>query len=150
MSKSEFSESQIVGIAALTDVVARYPRWGLWKLFDRMRAEGHRWNHKHVHRVYCTLRLNLPRRTTRRVPKPIRQPLTALPVLNQTWPMDFMTGTLYDARRVRLLTSLDEGNREGLDIVVGVSLQSRRFVRVLEALVVVHEQTGEQGQANSR
>ena len=55
-------------IAALTDVVARYPRWGFWKLFDRMRVEGRRWNHKHVHRVYCALRLNLPRRTTRRVP----------------------------------------------------------------------------------
>ena len=33
------------------------------------------WNHKHVHRVYCALRLNLPRRTTRRVPRRIRQPL---------------------------------------------------------------------------
>jgi hypothetical protein len=32
--------------AALTDVVARYPRWGFWKLFDRMRVEGRRWNHK--------------------------------------------------------------------------------------------------------
>jgi hypothetical protein len=31
--------------------VERYPRWGFWKLFDRMRAEGRRWNHKHVHRV---------------------------------------------------------------------------------------------------
>ena len=51
-------------IAALTDVVARYPRWGFWKLFDRLRAEGRPWNHKHVHRVYCALRLNLPRRTT--------------------------------------------------------------------------------------
>ena len=55
-------------IAALTDVVARYPRWGFWKCFDRLRMEGRPWNHKHVHRVYCALRLNLPRRTTRRVP----------------------------------------------------------------------------------
>jgi putative transposase len=125
-------------IAALTDVVSRYPRWGFWKLCDRMRTEGRPWNHKHVHRVYCALRLNLPRRTTRRVPKRIRQPLTAAPVLNQTWAMDFMTETLYDARRVRLLTILDEGNREGLDIVAGVSLPSRRVIRVLEALVVVH------------
>jgi putative transposase len=125
-------------IAALTDVVARYPRWGFWKLFDRMRTEGRPWNHKHVHRVYCALRLNLPRRTTRRVPKRLRQPLSAPPVLNQTWAIDFMTETLYDARRVRLLTMIDEGNREGLDIVAGVSLPSRRVIRVLEALVVVH------------
>jgi putative transposase len=125
-------------IAALTDVVARYPRWGVWKLFDRLRAEGCLWNRKHVHRVYCALRLNLPRRTTRRVPKRIRQPLIAPPVLNQTWAMDFMTETLYDARRVRALTVIDEGNREGLDIVAGVSIPSRRVIRVLEALVVLH------------
>ena len=88
-------------IAALTDVVARYPRWGFWKLFDRLRVEGRPWNHKHVHRVYCALRLNLPRRTTRRVPRRVRQPLAAPPVLNQTWALDFMTETLYDGRRVR-------------------------------------------------
>jgi len=49
-------------IAALTDAVARYPRWGFWKLFDRLRVEQKPWNHKRVHRVYCALRLNLPRR----------------------------------------------------------------------------------------
>ena len=51
-------------IAARTDAVARYPRWGFWKLHDRLRAEGRPWNHKRLHRVYCALRLNLPRRTT--------------------------------------------------------------------------------------
>jgi putative transposase len=125
-------------IAALTDAVARYPRWGFWKLFDRLRVEGRPWNHKHVHRVYCALRLNLPRRTTRRVPRRIRQPLTAPPLLNQTWALDCMTETLYDGRRVRLLTIIDEGNREGLEIAGGVSLPSRRVVRVLTELIAVH------------
>jgi putative transposase len=125
-------------IAALTDAVARYPRWGFWKLYDRLRVEGRAWNHKHVYRVYCALRLNLPRRTTRRVPKRIRQPLAAPPQLNQTWALDFMTETLYDQRRLRLLTVIDEGNREGLEIAMGVSLPSRRVVRVLSELVAVH------------
>jgi putative transposase len=125
-------------IAVLTDVVARYPRWGFWKLFARMRADGHPWNHKHVHRVYCALRLNLARRTTRRVPKRTRQPLRALPVLNRTWALDFMTDTLYDGRRVRALTIVDEGNRECLDIVVGVSLPSPRVTRTLDELVAMH------------
>ena len=125
-------------IAALTDVVARYPRWGFWKLYDRMRTDGCPWNHKRVHRVYCALRLNLPRRTTRRVPHRVRQPLAAAPVLNQTWAMDFMTETLYDARRVRLLTVLDEGNREGLEITAGTSMPSRRVTRVLDTLVALH------------
>lgn len=125
-------------IAALTDAVARYPRWGFWKLYDRLRTEGRPWNHKRLHRVYCALRLNLPRRTTRRVPKRVRQPLVAPPVLNQTWALDFMTETLYDKRRIRLLTILDEGNREALEIAMGVSLPSRRVVRVLNELVALH------------
>ena len=125
-------------IAALTDVVARYPRGGFWKCFDRLRVEGRSWNHKHVHRVYCALRLNLPRRTTRRVPRRVRQPLTAPPVLNRTWALDFMSETLYDGRRVRLLTVIDEGNREGLEIAMGLSVPSQRVVRVLNELVAVH------------
>lgn len=95
-------------IARLTDAVTRYPRWGFWKLYDRLGAEGRLWNHKRVHRVYCALRLNLPRRTTRRVPRRIRQPLTAPPILNHTWALDFMTETLYDNRRIRLLTVREE------------------------------------------
>ena len=126
-------------IAALTDVVARYPRWGFWKCFDRLGMEGRPWNHKHVHRVYCALRLNLPRRTTRRVPRRVRQPLAAPPVLNRTWALDFMSETLYDGRRVRLLTVIDEGNREGFEIAMGLSVPSQRVVRVLNELVAVHD-----------
>ena len=119
-------------IAALTDAVVRYPRWGFWKLHDRLPAEGRPWNHTRLHRVYCALRLNLPRRTTRRrVPRRVRQPLTAPPVLNRTWALDFMTETLYDRRRIRLLTVINEGTQEGLEIAMGVT-------RVLSELVALH------------
>jgi putative transposase len=71
------------------------------------------------------------------VPRRIRQPLTAPPVLNQTWSLDFMTETLYDGRRVRLLTIIDEGNREGLEIAMVVSFPSRRVVRVFNELIAL-------------
>lgn len=125
-------------IDALTAVVEQHGRWGFWKCFTRLRAQGKAWNHKRVHRVYCALRLNLPRRTTRRLPKRPRQPLAAPAALNRTWAMDFVSDTLYDGRRVRALTLLDEGNREALDIVVGMSLPSMRVVRTLGDLVAVH------------
>jgi putative transposase len=125
-------------IDALTALVAVHGRWGFWKLFDRLRAQGRTWNHKRVHRVYCALRLNLPRRTVRRVPKRVRQPLAAPSTLNHTWAMDFMSDTLYDGRRVRALTIIDEGNREALDVVVAASLPSVRVARVLDALALVH------------
>ena len=125
-------------IAALTALVAESSRWGFWKLFDRLRNLGHRWNHKRVHRVYCALRLNRARRTKRRVPRRPRVPLVALPTLNETWALDFMRDSLYDGRVFRTLNVLDQGNREALAIDVGFSLPSRRVIALLDELVTQH------------
>lgn len=69
-------------IDALNQLLSQKPRWGFWKCYARFRLTGHPWNHKRVHRVYCALKLNLPQRTRRRVPRRLRQPLHAPPVLN--------------------------------------------------------------------
>jgi putative transposase len=100
-------------ISVLNEIVARRPRWGFWKCYDRMRLDGHPWNHKRVHRVYCALRLNLPRRTKRRVPMRDPLPLDAPDALNVVWSLDFVHDALYDGRRFRTLNVLDDGNREG-------------------------------------
>jgi len=71
---------------------------------------------KRVHRVYCELRLNLPRRTRRRVPPRFRHALVAPTRLNEVWAIDFMHDALYGSRRFRTLNVLDEGNREGLAV----------------------------------
>lgn len=125
-------------IEALQTVVAAEPKWGFWKCFDRLHFLGRPWNHKRVHRVYCALRLNLPRRTRRRIPKRVQHPLNAPAALNHTWAVDFMTDVLYDGRHFRTLNVLDEGNREGLAIDIGMSLPSVRVIAVLEELVALH------------
>jgi putative transposase len=125
-------------IDALTQLVDRHTRWGFWKLFGRLRNTGHWWNHKRVHRVYCALRLNRVRRTRRRVPRRVRVPLSAPPVLNGTWALDFMHDALYDGRAFRTLNVLDQGNREALAIAIGFSLTSRRVLAILEELVALH------------
>jgi putative transposase len=43
-----------------------------------------------LHRVYCALKLNLPRRTKRRLPTRLRQPLLAPLRPNEIWALDFM------------------------------------------------------------
>jgi putative transposase len=108
------------------------------KCFGRLRAKKRLWNHKRVHRVYCELRLNLPRRTRRRVPTRLRQPLVAPKALNQVWALDFMADALYGGRKFRVLNVIDEGNREALAIEVAVSIPSRRVVRVLDELVALN------------
>jgi hypothetical protein len=59
----------------------------------------------------------------------------APPELNRTWTLDFMTDLLYDGRQFRTLNVLDEGNREGPAIQMGVSLPAARVIRVLENLI---------------
>lgn len=125
-------------IDALLDLVARRTHWGFWKLAGRLRAMGHAWNWKRIYRVYCALRLNLPRRRKKRVLTRPRLVLDAPAVLNRTWALDFMGDTLYDGRRYRTLNVLDEGNREALAIEISPSLPSARVVRLLEQLVAIH------------
>jgi putative transposase len=127
-------------IEALGRVVDRHPRSGFWKCFGRLRRQGHGWNHKRVHRVYCALRLNLSRRTKRRLPTRLRQPLEAPRQLNAIWAIDFMADALYGGRKIRTLNVIDEGNREALAIDVALSIPSVRVIRVLEELVAVHGQ----------
>ena len=81
-------------IEVLNELVARRSRWGFWKLYDRLRLDGQCINHKRLHRVYCAMKLNLPRRTKQRLPTRIRQPLAAPAGLNQIWALDFMTDSL--------------------------------------------------------
>ena len=125
-------------IQALQGVVEKNGRWGFWKCFDQLRLDGAWWNAKRVHRVYCALGLNLPRRTRKRIPKRIRQPLVAPPGLNDSWAIDFMTDTLYDGRRFRTVNVIDEGNREALAIEVSPSLPSVRVIALLEELILQH------------
>jgi len=66
-------------ITALQAIGVKEQRWGFWKCHTRLRAQGYGWNHKRIWRVYCQLRLNLPRRTKRRVPQRERQPLLVEP-----------------------------------------------------------------------
>jgi putative transposase len=102
---------------------------------QRLRDQGYAWNHKRVHRVYCSMKLNLPRRTKKRIITRERQPLVAPETLNQIWVLDFMHDTLYDGRKFRLLNVIDEGNREALRIECGSSIPSSRLLRVLDELI---------------
>jgi len=122
-------------IDALNAIVGRHGRWGFWKCFARLRLDGRCWNKKRVHRVYCEMGLNLPRRCKKRLPERPRQPLDLASEPNRCWALDFMHDALYCGRRFRTLNVIDEANRECLAIEVGTSIPSARLIRVLSRLV---------------
>lgn len=123
-------------IKALSYLAESKPGLGCWKLFRRLRRQGHRWNHKRVYRVYCRLGLNRRRRTKKRLPPRNPLPLFAPTQPNQVWSADFMSDGLYHGLRFRTSNVLDDVNREALAIEIDMSLPSRRLVRVFEQLKV--------------
>ena len=125
-------------VDALNEIVAKRARWGFWKCFDRLRADGKPWNHKRVYRVYCEMRLNLKRKAKKRLSTRERQPLLQTHELNRVWALDFMRDTMYDGRPFRTLNVIDEGNREALRIEVGTSIPAGRVVRVLDQLLELY------------
>lgn len=119
---------------ALTKLAEKHVRWGFWKMYRRLRLDGHGWNHKRVWRVYRQLGLNMRRRAKKRLPT--RQPtaLVAPAQPNQSWSVDFMSDSLADGRRFRTFNIIDDYNREGLWIEVDTSLPAGRVKRVLDRL----------------
>jgi len=121
-------------IDALNAQLEKSPRAGFWKCFNRLRRQGHGFNHKRVYRVYCLMGLNLKRRAKKRLPLRTPKPLTVEPIPNHQWALDFMHDTLYCGRTFRTLNVIDEGTRECLSIEVDTSLPAQRVIRTLERL----------------
>jgi putative transposase len=120
---------------ALNKLVDRWPRWGFWKCFGWLRANGAAWNHKRVWRVYCLMKLNLPRRKKKFVLTRERKSLNVIPMPNKSWSLDFVHDALVCGKRFRTLNIIDEGVRECLAIEVDTSLPAARVVRVLEQII---------------
>ena len=118
----------------LQQLVERHPAIGFWQCYYRIRRKGFVWNHKRVYRVYTDLNLNIRRRFRKRLPQRVRQSLYKPGGINEVWSVDFMSDTLWDGRRFRLLNIIDDYNREVLHIESDLSLPTVRLIRVLDYL----------------
>ena len=122
-------------VQSLTEVAERYPRYGFKKLFQVLRGQGHVWNHKRVHRIYCLLKLNFRRKGKQRLPVRNPAPLATPEALNQSWSIDFMHDALVCGRRFRTFNVVDDFNREALTIEIDLNIPAQRVVRVLDRIV---------------
>lgn len=123
---------------SLRQLAEQHPRWGFWKFYHRIRAQGNTVNHKRLYRLYTLLKLNLRRKAKKRLPERIKVPLVQPEAPNRTWSMDFMSDVLTDGRRFRTLNILDDFNRQGLCIEVDFSLPAPRVIRALERVIDLH------------
>jgi putative transposase len=119
---------------ALTDMVSRHPSIGFRQSFEQFREAGKGWNHKRVKRVYREMKLNVRRRAKRRLPERVKQPLVVPAGINHTWSVDFISDSLVDGRKFRVLNVMDDFNRESLALEADTSLPALRVIRVLEKI----------------
>jgi putative transposase len=128
----ERDDSQL--IQQLQQLVEKYPSIGFWQCFYRIRRMGHHYNHKRVYRVYTALQFNIRRRLKKRLPARVKQALFQPERINQVWSVDFMSDSLWDGRKFRLLNIVDDYNREILSMEADLSIPALRLIRVLEYL----------------
>ncbi|EBB6884335.1 IS3 family transposase, partial [Salmonella enterica] len=107
------------------------------RIHIQLRREGWPVNHKKTHRIYCPEGLNLRRKRPRRhISAARRQQRPVLTHVDQCRSMDFVSDNLFNGRRLRALTVVDNFSRECLAIHAGKSLKGEDVVRIMEALRV--------------
>ena len=107
-------------------------RYGFERIFTLLRREGWKDNHKRVYRLYKLEGLNLrskrPRRSRSGAHRLDRHQISGI---NQVWSMDFMSDQLFDGKRFRILTLVDNYSRKCHALEVGQSLKGMDVVRIM-------------------
>ena len=116
----------------IRDLALARVSYGYLRIHVLLQREGWKVNRKRVYRLYreegLTMRNKRPRRhvtACRRMDRP------AATELNDGWSMDFMSDQLFDGRRLRLLTLVDNFSRESLAIEVNDHIGAHKVVDVL-------------------
>ena len=117
------------------EIAASRLRYGHWRIYTLLRREGWRDNHKRVYRVYKEEGLNLRSKRPRRNKSSAHRLERPENIgLYQHWSMDFVSDALFDGRKFRALTIVDNYSRECLAITVGQSLKGTDVVHALKKI----------------
>jgi putative transposase len=119
----------------LKELAAERRRFGWRRLKLLLEREGIRMNHKKLRRLYIEERLQVRRRGGRKRALGTRAPMTLPQGPNQRWSLDFVSDTLTDGRRFRILMVLDDFTRESLCLVPDTSLSGKRVARELDTVI---------------
>ena len=119
----------------LRALAAERRRFGYRRLGWMLAREGHAMNHKKLYRLYREERLMVRRRRGRKRALGTRAPMTLPNAINQRWSLDFLSDTLTDSRRFRILAVVDDFTRECIALVADTSLSGARVGRELDAVI---------------
>ena len=110
-------------------------RFGYRRIHLLLKREGFQVNHKKVFRIYQLCGLKVIKRGGRKRALGVRKAMSNPEKINQKWSLDFVHDALFDGRRIRLMTIVDDYTRECLKIVVDTSLSGIRVKRELDKII---------------
>jgi putative transposase len=119
----------------LKAIAAQRPRFGCARLHVMLRREGLVSNHKRTERLYREEGLSLRLKKRKRRASSLRLQIPAAQRPDQRWSMDFVAEKLFNGRKFRMLTVVDDFSRECPLIEVDTSLGGSRVARVLDQLI---------------
>lgn len=137
-------------LARIHEIALTRVRYGYWRIYTLLRREGWYVNHKRVYRLYKQEGLNLrskrPRRNRAAAHRLERIEETRP---HQAWSMDFVADALFDGRKFRALTVVDNYSRQCLVIHVDASIRGSDVVETMNRLKARHGATPERIQVDN-
>lgn len=122
----------------INDIAKTRVRYGYKRIHVLLCREGWQINHKRVYRLYreegLTLRSKRPKRRVAAAHRVLRD---AARKINEAWSMDFVCDALFDGKRFRALTIVDDFTRECLAILVEKSIKEKEVASLLDFLKVI-------------
>jgi putative transposase len=113
----------------LRELAAERRRFGYRRLHLLLKREGVTVNRKKLYRLYKEERLTVRKRGGRKRALGTRAPMAIPQDPDQRWSLDFVSDTLTDGRRFRILCVIDDFSRECLAATVDNSLSGERVAR---------------------
>lgn len=121
-------------------LASQYGRYGYRRITALLKAEGWQINHKRVERIWRQEGLKVPSKQAKRSRLYLNDGscIRLKPCWkNHVWSYDFVSERLYNGKKFRILTVIDEYTRRCLAIRVGYQLKAEQVLEVLAELFLV-------------
>lgn len=127
-------------VEKVIDLSEAQPRWGYRKVYDRLKLDGVCIGRERVRLIRQREGLQV-RRKQRKKRHPGRNcPLLSAQYPGHVWSYDFVMDSTADGKRLKLLTVIDEFNKQAFPIECRRSMTSGDVVRVLRKLFAIYGQ----------
>jgi putative transposase len=119
----------------IKELAATRVRYGYRRIHVLLRREGWVIDHKRTRRIYRELGLQLRNKTPKRkVKAKLREDRVPATAPNQCWSMDFLSDQLFDGRKIRVLSIIDNFSRVSPALDVRHNYKGSDVVDTLERI----------------